>query len=173
MVLLKPIHQYSVFLDGWGIWLTVVVTEKGAFFVVKELCEVLGIADYKQQYQQLKAHESAAPLVDKLSVKFPYGRRTTYCMHQGILGGWLFMVNPRLLRPEFRPRLYEFQQKAYVALNRIFYGEVDSTLVVVEDGAQPGVITQLSDWLGKPDKPIELSPPDDETEDTDEDNTTK
>jgi hypothetical protein len=167
MVSLSPIRQYRVFLDTWNIWLTVLVTEQGMFYVLRELCDAVGIADARQQYQHLKAHESAAPFVDKLPVQTETrGRQRTYCIHQEILGEWLFMVNPSLMRQEFRPRLVDFKQKARRALNRIIFGEVDGTLAMIDGSARPGTITQLSDWLGKPDKPIELSPP--EGDDTEE-----
>ncbi len=160
-----PLKQYRTYLQAWDIWLTVVVAEDGMYFVLRELCDALGIAQPRSQYEQLKAHESSEPFACKLRVKGERGGpQITYCINQEILGGWLFMVNPSKMRTEYRGRLVEFHRAARHALNRIVRGEVVGTLATSDSATQPAAIVHLSDWLGPPHSPIQLSTSEDEGE---------
>jgi hypothetical protein len=155
-----PIQQYGIYLDKWDIWLTVVATPEGIFYVLRELCEALGIKDVQQQAEQLQARRASAAFIRKWPVQSKAkSRQLTWCLHHDVLGGWMFMVNERTIRVEFRDRLVEFQRDAFYALNRVLFGEVEGTSAIAVDPAQPGTITKLSDWLGRPREQIQLSEP--------------
>ncbi len=165
-----PVQQYQVYLEKWNIWLTVVVTPEGIFYVLRELCEALGIKDIQQQAEQLQARRASAPFITKWPVQSKAkSRQRTWCLHQDVLSGWMFMVNERMIREEFRDRLVEFQRDAYFALKRLFFGEVEGTAAIAVDQGQSAKITKLADWLGRPREPIQLSAPEstnDEMEET-------
>jgi hypothetical protein len=155
-----PVQQYRVYLEKWEIWLTVIATPEGIFYVLRELCEVLGIKDVQQQAEQLQARRASAAFIKKWPVQSKAkSRQPTWCLHHDVLGGWMFMVNERMIRPEFRDRLVHFQRDTYFAVNRVLFGEVEGTTAVTDDAVQPAKITRLSDWLGRPREPIQLSGP--------------
>jgi hypothetical protein len=156
-----PVQQYRIYLEKWEIWLTVIATPEGIFYVLCELCEVLGIKDVQQQAEQLQARRASVAFIKKWPVQSKAkSRQPTWCLHHDVLGGWLFMVNERMIRAEFRDRLVQFQRDAYFAVNRVLFGEVEGTVAVTDDAGQPAKITRLSDWLGRPREPIQLSGPD-------------
>ena len=156
-----PVQQYRVYLEKWEIWLTVIATPEGIFYVLRELCEVLGIKDIQQQAEQLQARRASAAFVKKWPVQSKAkSRQLTWCLHHDVLGGWLFMVNERMIRPEFRDRLVQFQRDAYYAVNRMLFGEVEGSTTIADDLSQSAKITRFSDWLGRPHEPIQLSGPD-------------
>lgn len=160
MTQIVPMQQYRIYLDKWDIWLTVVVTPEGIFYVLRELCEVLGIKDVQQQAEQLQARRASAAFIRKWPVQSKAkSRQLTWCLHHDVLGGWMFMVNERMIRIEFRDRLVEFQRDAFYALNRVLFGEVEGISATAVDPGQPAIITRLSAWLGRPRQQIQLSDP--------------
>ena len=160
MAQIVPVQQYRVYLEKWEIWLTVVATPDGIFYVLRELCEVFGIKDVQQQAEQLQARRASAAFIKKWPVQSKAkSRQPTWCLHHDVLGGWMFMVNERMIRPEFRDRLVQFQRDAYFAVNRVLFGEVEGTAAVSAESTQSAKITKLSDWLGRPRERIQLSEP--------------
>lgn len=113
------ITEESVFLPKWGCSLTVLFTPDGSYCVLRQLCQIVGVEDVRQQYEQLLRREATREYVTKFPVQTPRrGKQVTYCIHLDVLAWWLAGLNERLIRPEFASQLVRFRLKIHTRPSR-------------------------------------------------------
>jgi hypothetical protein len=154
-----PIVEEPVFLPKWGCALTILFTPDGPYCVLRQLCQIVGIEDVRQQYEQLTKRQATRAYTTKLPVQTPNrGKQVTYCIHLDILAWWLAGLNERLIRPEFAPRLVRFQKDIVRAANELLFGQPDQD--ATPEAIAKGKVIQLQDWLGPSSRPLDASLPD-------------
>ena len=67
MTQIVPMQQYRIYLDKWDMWLTVVATPEGIFYVLRELCEALGIKDVQQRARAITSTESVSGIHQEMA----------------------------------------------------------------------------------------------------------
>jgi hypothetical protein len=155
-----PIVEELVFLPKWGCTLTVLFTPDGPYCVLRQLCQVVGVEDVRQQFEQLSKRLATREYVTKLPVQTARrGKQVTYCIHLDVLAWWLAGLNERLIRPEFAPQLLRFQKDVIRAATAVLFGDAH------RHGAQKdqtqGKIIRLQDRLGASSQPLDSTLPDD------------
>jgi len=155
-----PIVEELVFLPKWGCTLTILFTPDGPYCILRQLCQVIGVEDVRQQYEQLSKRQATREYVTKLPVQTARrGKQVTYCIHLDILAWWLAGLNDRLIRSEFAPQLVRFQKDVIRAATAVLFGNED------KQGAQQdltrGKIIRLQDRLGASSRPLDSTLPDD------------
>ena len=159
-----PIVEELVFLPKWGCTLTILFTPDGPYCVLRQLCQVIGVEDARQQFEQLSKRQATREYVTKLPVQTARrGKQVTYCIHLDVLAWWLAGLNDRLIRSEFAPQLVRFQKDVIRAATAVLFGDAD------KQGAQPdqtkGKIIRLQDRLGASSQPLDSTLPDDLSDD--------
>jgi hypothetical protein len=150
------ITEKVVFLPKWGCSLTVLFTPDGSYCVLRQLCQIVGVEDVRQQYEQLLRRQATRDYVTKLPVQTPRrGKQITYCIHLDVLAWWLAGLNERLIRPEFAPQLVRFQKDIVRVANDLLFGAA-SWHAHAETTAK-GKIIRLQDWLGASAQQIDIS----------------
>jgi len=160
-----PIVEELIFLPKWGCTLTILFTPEGPYCVLRQLCQVIGVEDARQQFEQLSKRQATRDYVTKLPVQTATrGKQTTYCIHLDVLAWWLAGLNDRLIRAEFAPQLVRFQKDVIRAATVVLFGNED------KQGAQKdqttGKIIRMQDWLGPSSHPLNSALTDD-TDDSD------
>ena len=155
-----PIVEELVFLPKWGCTLTILFAPDGPYCVLRQLCQVIGVEDARQQHEQLSKRQATREYVTKLPVQTATrGKQVTYCIHLDVLAWWLAGLNDRLIRPEFAPQLVRFQKDVIRAATAVLFGDAN------KEGAQQdqtkGKIIQLQDRLGASSRPLDSMLPDD------------
>jgi hypothetical protein len=158
-----PIVEELVFLPKWGCTLTILFTPDGPYCVLRQLCQIIGVEDARQQYEQLSQRQTTREYVTKLPVQTARrGRQVTYCIHLDVLAWWLAGLNDRLIRSEFAPQLVRFQKDVIRAATAVLFGDAD------KQDTQPdqtkGKIIRLQDRLGASAQPLDSTLPDDITD---------
>jgi hypothetical protein len=123
----SSVTQTKVLLPQWNVEITLVRTPKGPYYLMKELCAVLGIVDVKQQRQGLSAKRATSPYVEQWPVKASNGGTyQTWCIHRRILGFWFGGIDEARCRPGVQDRIVEFQMELIDLADRALFGEVAS-----------------------------------------------
>lgn len=162
-----PLIEEQLFLPKWGCTLSVLFTPDGPYCVLRQLCQVVGVEDVRQQYRQLLARQATQNYTTKLPVQtLRGGRQVTYCIHLDILAWWLAGLNEKRIRAEFAPKLVRFQKDIVQAASNMLFGDP-------EDGTPPeavarGKIIRLQDWLGPSSQPLDATLPDELLDDQDD-----
>jgi hypothetical protein len=134
---------------------------------LRQLCQVVGVEDVRQQYDQLMRRQATCTYVTKLPVQTARrGKQITYCTHTDILAWWLAGLNERLIRPEFVPQLVRFQKDIVRAASELLFGTAEAS-VTSNEGAK-GKIIRSQDWLSPSTRPIDTHLPDEITDEDDE-----
>jgi hypothetical protein len=155
-----PIVEDLVFLPKWGCMLTILFTPYGPYCVLRQLCQVIGVEDARQQFEQLSKRQATREYVAKLPVQTARrGKQVTYCIHLDVLAWWLAGLNDRLIRSEFAPQLVRFQKDVIRAATAVLFGDAD-TQGTHKDHTQ-GKIIRLQDRLGASSQPLDSTLPDD------------
>jgi antirepressor protein len=116
-----PIVEELVFLPKWGCTLTILFTPDGPYCVLRQLCQVIGVEDVRQQFEQLSKRQATREYVTKLPVQTARrGKQVTYCIHLDVLAWWLAGLNDRLIRPEFAPQLSAFRKISFAPPPRFY-----------------------------------------------------
>jgi hypothetical protein len=123
------------------------------------LCQVIGLEDVRQQFEQLSKRQATYEYVTKLPAQTPRrGKQVTYCSHLDVLAWWLAGLNKRLIRSEFTPQLVRFQKDVIRAATAVLFGHED------KQGAQQdetkGKISRLQDWFGVSSRSLDSTLPD-------------
>ena len=155
-----PIVEELVFLPKWSCTLTILFTPDGLYCVLRQLCQVVGVEDVRQQYDQLSKRQATREYVTKLPVQTARrGKQVMYCLHLDVLAWWLAGLNDRLIRSELAPQLVRFQKDVIRAATAVLIGDAD------RQGAQKdrarGKIIRPQDRLGASSQPLDSTLPDD------------
>jgi hypothetical protein len=131
---------------------------------LRQLCQVIGVEDARQQFEQLSKRQATREYTTKLPVQTAHrGKQATYCIHLDVLAWWLAGLNDRLIRSEFAPQLVRFQKDVIRAATAVLFGEAD------KQDAQPdqtkGKIIHLQDRLGASSHPLDSTLQDDINDD--------
>jgi len=155
-----PIVEELVFLPKWGCTLTILFTPNGPYCVLRQLCQVIGVEDARQQFEQLAKRQATREYVTKLPVQTARrGKQVTYGIHLDVLAWWLAGLNDRLIRSEFAPQLVRFQKDVIRAANMILFGDAEKQ-AERQDRAK-GKVIRMQDWLGSSSRPLDSTLPDD------------
>lgn len=122
----EVMQQYAVTLAGWGCDLTVVLTDQGPYFLVRQLCAVLGLSKVQQQMDRIRERRVLQRYVCQLPVQTRGGKQLAWCIHRRAVGFWLGTIQDVRLRPEVQPRILELQEALLTAADRLLFGEVAS-----------------------------------------------
>jgi hypothetical protein len=160
MPAITSLIEEQVFLPKWGCTLSILFTPDGPYCVLRQLCQVVGVEDVRQQYRQLLAREATQNYTTKLPMQtLRGGRQVTYCIHMDILAWWLAGLNEKRIRAEFAPKLVRFQKDIVQAASNILFGIPEENMP--PEAVARGKIIQLQDWLGPSSQPFDTSLPDD------------
>jgi hypothetical protein len=155
-----PIVEELVFLPKWGCTLTILFTPDGPYCVLRQLCQVIGVEDARQQFEQLSKRQATREYATKLPVQTARrGKQVTYCIQLDVLAWWLAGLNERLIRAEFAPQLVRFQKDVIRAATAVLFGGAD-TQGTHKDHTH-GKIIRLQDRLGASSQPLDSTLPDD------------
>ena len=122
---IRQIEQRTMYLPNWNVELTVLFTPEGPYFIVNQLCAVLGVTDSKGQATKLRDHEVLSRLLRKLPVTTPTrGRQIALCIYRRGLAWWWAGINLAKVRPEVRIKLLELQEEVVDAAERVMFVEV-------------------------------------------------
>jgi hypothetical protein len=149
-----PIVEELVFLPKWGCTLTILFTPDGPYCVLRQLCQVIGVEDARQQYEQLSKRQATREYVTKLPVQTARrGKQVTYCIYLDVLAWWLAGLNDRLIRAEFAPQLVRFQKDVIRAATAVLFGDADKQDTQMDQ--TKGKIIRLQDRLGASSQPLD------------------
>lgn len=149
--------EHKVWVPKWKCQVTNLITQKGIYNSIPEICKILGVADARQQKDQLLERRATKRYVEELPFSTRRGKRPRWCIHQDSLQFWLGMINENRIREEFQDGLVEFQLDIMKATNK---GLEELSKESRETGA--GIIIHISEWLGASHEPIDT---DDDGED--------
>lgn len=153
---LSLVAQRTAYMPNWDVELTIIKTDHYDYFVLRQLCAVLGIADVGAQSTRLKEHTTLSKFVATLPVQTTTrGRQAMLCLQKRGLAWWLASLNPMRVRAEVRNQLIEFQEEAIDALDRVLFGENESI-------DTQGAILMLEQRVGRIEAHINLSESDDD-----------
>ncbi len=131
-----PIEQHVITVAGCTdeagnpLKLAIVVTPDGrAYLPLTFLCGVLGIVDVRQQRERIQAHEVLRQLLSMQFIQSKKGIREGWCLERRAVGFWMGSLQASKVRAEVRPRLIEFQWAVVDAVDRLLFGEVESSPV--------------------------------------------
>ncbi|MDE1904915.1 MAG: hypothetical protein KGH75_00510 [Rhodospirillales bacterium] len=111
--------------------MTVLLTPDGPFYVIRQLCAVLGITGVHTQLQRLQEHAVLGRLVYQFPVQTATrGRQMTWCIHRRGIGYWWGTIQIAKLRTEVRPVVLELQEAIVDAASRLLFGEVSDVIPV-------------------------------------------
>jgi hypothetical protein len=155
-----PIVEDLVFLPKWGCTLTILFTPDGPYCVLRQLCQVIGVEDVRQQFEQLSKRQATREYVTKLPVQTARrGKQITYCIHLDVLAWWLAGLNDRLIRAEFAPQLVRFQKDVIRAATAVLFGDTGKQGANTDQTL--GKIIRLQDRFGPSSQPLDSTLPDD------------
>ena len=153
-----PIVEELVFLPKWGCTLAILFTPDGPYCVLRQLCQIIGVEDVRQQFEQLSKRQATREYVTKLPVQTARrGKQVTYCIHLDVLAWWLAGLNDRLIRSEFAPQLVRFQKDVIRAATAVLFGDADKQGPQLDQ--TKGKIIRLQDRLGAPLHPLDSALP--------------
>jgi hypothetical protein len=131
---------------------------------LRQLCQVIGVEDARQQFEQLSKRQATRDYVTKLPVQTARrGKQVTYCIHLDVLAWWLAGLNDRLIRSEFAPQLVRFQKEVIRAATAVLFGDANNQ--EARQDRTMGRIIRMQDWLGPSSRPLDSSLPDDLSDD--------
>ena len=119
-----PTGQHSLFLESWGAYLTVVTYKGHQFFVIAQVCTLLGIKT-DGQVETLRERELMEGLVLKLPIQTSRGIREAWCIDIEAVGAWMLIISDRRVRVESRPNLLKLQRDIMQAARQVMFGIVD------------------------------------------------
>lgn len=125
--LMSSAQQYAVTLPGWGCDLTVILTSDGPYFLVRQLCGVLGLSSTRQQIDRIRERSVLHKYLAQFPVQTRGGRQLAWCLHRRAVGFWLGTIQDSRVRPEIQPRILELQEDLLTAADRLIWGEIDVT----------------------------------------------
>lgn len=100
-----------VYLQEWGVTLTLVLDSFGAHCVVREICHVLGVSNVADQVAKIQRRKALTPYLRQFNLPTKRGDKDTWCLHLHALAFWLALFDPDRVRPEFETGLVAFQVK--------------------------------------------------------------
>jgi len=149
--------EQKIWVPKWRCQVTNLVIAKGVYNSIPEFCKILGVADARQQKDQLLERRATKKYIEELPFPTKRGRRLRWCIDQVAIGFWLGMINENRIREEFQDGLVEFQLDIIQATNKRLKESI------TENGeTRVGIIINIADWLGPSREPINL---DDDGED--------
>ena len=125
----KPlITQHALFLPGWNTNLTVIFYNGHQWFVIRQICTLLGIRT-DTQVESLRDRDLLEGLVMQLPVQTSKGVRDSWCIDIEAVAAWMIMISDRRVKAEVKPNLLKLQRDIMQAARRVMFGEVgDSPL---------------------------------------------
>jgi len=123
--------QQSLYLASWGVNLTVVLYNGHRYFIIKQVCSLLGVG-YDNQLDALRERELLEDMVMKLPINTSKGIRDAWCIKLEAIAAWMLIISDRRVRSESRPNLLKLQRDLMVAARRAMFGEVDAASVQQE-----------------------------------------
>ena len=121
------VTQYTMTMPKWHVELTVVLTPDGPFFLIRQMCGILGVANVGQMLQRMRDDDLLPEYMRQWPVQTRGGRQLAWCIHKRAVGYWLAFINSARVRKEFQARLKELKRECLDLIDRAFWGEVDST----------------------------------------------
>jgi hypothetical protein len=120
------VTESKVFLPNWNIEITLLTTPKGPYYVIRELCLVLGIKDVAQQAARLRTKRATAQYIDNWPVQTRGGKQEMVCIHRRAVGYWFGTIDETKCRAEVQDRIVDLQVELVDAADRVLFGEVSS-----------------------------------------------
>lgn len=142
-------EQRAVTLPRWDVALSILLTDDGAYFVIRELCRVLGIKDVQSQLVVLSERAVYQGRLKKLPVKTRGGVHQTWCIQRNALGMWLGHISDKKVRPEIQPQLVELQTEMLNAADLLLFGLVDAGAAVTAAPADRALFEQLGQFMAQ------------------------
>lgn len=137
---LEPaITQHTIQMPSWHVELTIVLTPEGPYFLIRQLCGVLGVANVGQMLQRMREDDTLPGFMHQWPVQTRGGRQQTWCLHKRAVGYWLAMINTAKVRREFQPRLKDLKRECLDLMDRLFWGEVESTATALIPSPAPAL----------------------------------
>ena len=122
----SSISQHTIHLNSWDVDMMIILTSEGPYFVIRELCGILGIGNVYAMINRMKEHSSIARQMRRLPVRGRGGRQLTWCIHRKAVAFWFATVQDSRCRPEVQSRLIELHETMMETSERILFGEVTS-----------------------------------------------
>lgn len=108
-----------------GISLQVVADEREQLVAVKPVCEILGVA-YQSQQAKLKEHPIYSSVITLCVTTGADGKKyEMVCIPLRFFPGWLFSINPDIVKEEARESLIKYQLECNKVLFDYFFSRVD------------------------------------------------
>ena len=76
------LQQHDIYLHKWNVSLTVVLTPEGPYFLIRQLCAVLGLSSIQAQTNRIREHAVLAKFVKQWPIKTIGGKQQSWCLHQ-------------------------------------------------------------------------------------------
>jgi hypothetical protein len=118
------VTQHRIHLPAWDVEINVILTPEGPFYMVRELCGVLGIKDMQYQMLRLRERRSLAQFVRQWPVQTKGGRQRAWCIHRRAVGIWWGTIDESKCRVDVQDRLVQLQIEVIDAADRALHGEV-------------------------------------------------
>ncbi len=124
------VTQYTMTMPKWHVELTVVLTPEGPFFLIRQMCGILGVANVGQMLQRMRDDDLLPDYMRQWPVQTRGGRQMAWCIHKRAVGYWMALINTAKVRSAFQARLKELKRECLDLIDRAFWGEVESTPAV-------------------------------------------
>lgn len=99
----------------------ITLKKDGEYYVaMKPIVEAIGL-DWKSQYRRIASDEVLSTCMVIMTIVAADGKtREMLCLPISMLNGWLFGIHSGRVKPEIRPRLKEYKQESYKALDQFW-----------------------------------------------------
>jgi hypothetical protein len=126
---MDEISQRQIALPAWHCDLTVLMTPEGPFYIIRQLCDVLGVKDVQEQVERMKENAVLHEMIRLLLVQTATrGKQKTWCINQDAIGFWWGGIQIERLRPEVRSGVLKLQKAIMKAASRLLFGEIPDVL---------------------------------------------
>jgi hypothetical protein len=122
-----PDKQYSFFFDEWGVTLNILEYQGRYYFILRQLCSILGITGVTRQAEVIKGRPDLAHMLTDLAVDTGRGVKLTHCLDFDGVGGWVHLISHMKVKEEAQAKLLKFQRDVTRLAKLVIYGVVQVT----------------------------------------------
>lgn len=122
-----PDKQYPFYFDEWGITLTIVEYRGHYYFLLRQLCSVLGISGVTRQAEVIKSRPDLAYMLIDMSVDSGRGIKSTHCLDFDAVGGWVHLISHLKVKESAQANLLRFQRDVTRLAKLVLAGVVQVT----------------------------------------------
>jgi hypothetical protein len=104
-----PDKQLTVYLQDWDCELTILIYKGQVYFVLRQLCTIIGVSGVTRQAEVLQARTDLQQEIIQLSVRTTTGNKDTWCLSIDGIGPWLYIISEQKLRSAVKPNILKFR----------------------------------------------------------------